>query len=147
MKKPTTIAEGENYTALALGDWDDLGDYAYLHPKLNVEIAGKVFVGEALKSSGAEISFQLVPPRTELSFFHKHRLHEEIYLIIKGSGQFQVDNDLFEVREGSLVRVATDGSRTWRNNSPDPMVLMVIQTQQGSLDSHYIADGFRVKES
>jgi mannose-6-phosphate isomerase-like protein (cupin superfamily) len=143
MKKITSSSEGQNHCAVDLGRFDDLMDYAYMHPKLHQEIRGKQFLGEILKTTGAEISFQLLPPYFEASFIHQHRNHEEIYVIIKGSGQFQVDDSVFEVAEGTVIRVSPDGKRTYRNNSENPLVYMCIQCQAGTLDSHFIEDGFR----
>jgi mannose-6-phosphate isomerase-like protein (cupin superfamily) len=145
MKKIDVISEGESFTAINIGDFGGLLGHSYLHPKLKREVVGKVFVGEAIKSSGTEISFQLLPPKTEIPFLHKHRNHEEIYIIIKGEGQFQIDGICFDVKEGSVVRIAPEGKRTLRNDSDSPMIYMCIQAQQGSLNCQYIADGYRVE--
>ncbi|MBN2522982.1 MAG: cupin domain-containing protein [Bacteroidales bacterium] len=145
MKKVKIISEGENYTAIDIGEFDKLMGYSYLHPKLHHIVKGKVFIGETVKSSGTEISFQILPPATDIGFLHKHKNHEEIYIFIKGKGQFQVDGNILDVKQGTIIRVSADGSRTWRNNSDAEMIIMVIQSQEGSLDSHFIADGFRTK--
>jgi mannose-6-phosphate isomerase-like protein (cupin superfamily) len=143
MKNLTIVSEGTNYSAINLGDFDNLMDYSFLHPKLKSEVKGKVFIGEFIKSTGTEISFQILPPQTSVPFLHQHKNHEEIYIIVKGSGQFQVDNCIFDIKEGSIIRIAPDGQRTWRNNSDNPMVFMCIQSQQNSLDNYSVLDGFR----
>lgn len=145
MKEIELISEGDNYTAVNIGDFERLSEHSLIHPKLKTEIKGKVFVGETIHSNGTEISFQLLPPKTEIAFLHKHRNHEEIYVVIRGEGQFQVDGASFDIREGSLVRIAPAGSRTWRNNSDNPIVVMCIQAQEGSLDCQFIADGYRAE--
>jgi mannose-6-phosphate isomerase-like protein (cupin superfamily) len=145
MKKIKVTTEGTNYSAMDLGEFEGLMEYSYLHPKLNQEVKGKVFVGELLKATGVEISFQILRPDTAIPFIHKHNLHEEVYIILKGSGQFQVDQQCFNVKEGSIVRIAPEGERTLRNNSIAPLIFMVIQSQAGSLDQHFIFDGYRVK--
>lgn len=145
MKKPKIKSEGVNYSAVNVGMFDNLMDYSYMHPKTNQEIQGKVFLGEILKSTGTEISFQTLPPNTEIPFLHQHKKHEEIYVFLKGSGQFQVDSDIFDVTEGTVIRVAPDGKRYYRNNSDMPLTYICIQVQEGSLSSHFIEDGFRVE--
>jgi len=145
MKDLTIISEGTNYSAIDLAEFDRLMEYSYIHPKLNHEVKGKVFVGELMKSTGVEISFQLLPAITSIPFIHKHKNHEEVYIILKGTGQFQVDQHCFNIKEGSIVRIAPEGERTLRNNSTVPMIFMVIQSQIGSLDNHFIFDGYRVK--
>lgn len=38
MKKPEVKSEGTNYSAIDNGEFDNLMDYSYLHPKLNQEV-------------------------------------------------------------------------------------------------------------
>lgn len=144
MKKITVKSEGGNYSAIEIGALNELAEYAYLHPKLKQNIYGKLFVGELLKTTGIEISFQVLPAKTDIPFLHSHTQHEEVYVFLEGKGQFQVDNDLFEVQEGSVIRVAPNGKRTWRNVSDSKMILLVIQAKSDSLAKHYVEDGFGV---
>lgn len=146
MKKLKTNLEGINFSVLEIGNLTNLSEYSYFHPLLKTEIPGKLFVGELLKTTGVEISFQEIAPKTEIPFYHKHKKQEEIYFIIKGSGQFQVDDTIFDIQEGSLIRVAPEGKRTWRNNSESPMIYMVIQASCNSLDKHYVDDGYGIRE-
>ena len=95
-----------------------------------------------LNSTGAEISFTVIPPMTEMPFMHQHKNHEEIYVVLKGSGQFQVDDSLFEVSEGSVIRISPNGKRIYRNNSANPLIFLCLQNQVDSLDSFQVEDGF-----
>ena len=99
-------SEGINHTAIDLGQFGNLMDYSFMHPKRHQEVKGKIFVSDVLKTTGAEISFQILPPHTELPFLHQHDKHEEIDVFIKGSGQFQIDGNIFDVSEGSVIRVS-----------------------------------------
>jgi len=143
MKNVNIISEGINHAAIDLGSFDDLMGFSFIHPKFKNEVKGKQFVGELLKTTGAEISFQILPPYTEVPFLHQHKNHEEIYIILRGSGQFQVDESLFDISEGSLIRINPDGKRTYRNNSSNPLVVMCIQCRAGSIESYKVEDGFR----
>ncbi len=142
MKDVKIKSEGKNHVAIDLGLIDQLMDYSYIHPKRHQEVKGKVFIGELLKSTSAEISFTVIPPRTEIPFLHSHKNHEEIYVFLKGSGQFQVDDSVFEVSEGSVIRVSPNGKRSYRNNSDHQLIFLCIQNQAGSLDSFQVEDGF-----
>jgi mannose-6-phosphate isomerase-like protein (cupin superfamily) len=142
MKNAKTTSEGINHIAIDLGVFDELMNYSYTHPKRHREVKGKVFVGELLKSTSAEISFSVIPPMTEIPFMHQHRNHEEIYIILRGSGQFQVDGSVFDISEGSVIRVSPNGKRTYRNNSENPLIFLCIQNQVGSLNSFTVEDGF-----
>jgi mannose-6-phosphate isomerase-like protein (cupin superfamily) len=142
MKKVKITSEGINHSAIDLGVIDQLTDYSYIHPKRHQEIRGKVFIGEILNSTSAEISFTVIPPMTEMPFMHQHKNHEEIYVVLKGSGQFQVDDSLFEVSEGSVIRISPNGKRIYRNISDNALTFLCIQSQAGSLDNFNVEDGF-----
>ena len=145
MKKPTLISESKNYTAVNVGSLQDVSAYSLIHPKLKHEIKGKVFLKEPTKSTGTEISFTTIPPKSELGYFHIHYKDEETYIILKGSGFYQVDDDCFPIQEGSVIRVAPEGARSLCNTSDEPMVYLCIQSKQNSLEEHTTDDGKRVK--
>ncbi len=143
MKNVKITSEGTNYKAIDLGSFDQLIDYSLINPKSNQEVKGKVFVGEILNSTCSQISFTLIPPHADVPFIHQHKHHEEIYVFLKGSGQYQVDGTILDISEGSVIRVAPDGKRTLRNNSDKPLIYMCIQCQAGSLDGFNVGDGIK----
>ena len=144
MKEASVISEGESYTAVDLGRLDEFTAYSLIHPKNGNEVKGKVFLKELTKATGTEISFQVLLPHTELPFFHTHNKNEETYIILKGFGDFQVDNSCFPVKGGSVIRVAPKGKRGLRNTSDKPMVYIVIQAKENSLEEYSTNDGERV---
>lgn len=144
MKQIERISENENYTAVSIGSLDELGDYSFIHPKTGLEVTGKVFVKDATKSTGTEISFTMLPPHTELPYFHFHNKDEETYIVLKGSGYYQVDDDCFPVSEGSVIRVAPRGKRGLCNTSDIPMVYICVQSKEKSLEEYTTEDGTRV---
>lgn len=141
MKEIELITKGEGYTAVNMGSLDKIGEYSITHPKLQTEILGKLFLKDATESTGTEISFNTIPPKTEVPYFHKHTDNEETYIIIKGNGDFQVGDNCFPIKEGSVIRVAPSPSRGLRNSSDEPMIYMVIQSKQYSLGNYSSEDG------
>jgi mannose-6-phosphate isomerase-like protein (cupin superfamily) len=144
MKQTEKISENKNHTAINAGSLDKLSDYSFIHPKNGQEVRGKVFVREATKATGTEISFTTLPPQSELPYFHIHNKDEETYIILKGSGYFQVDDDCFPISEGSVIRVAPEGKRGLCNTSDAEMVYICIQSKENSLEEHSSDDGERV---
>lgn len=144
MKQIEVISENEVYTALNIGSLDRLTEHYLIHPKTGQEIAGKVFLKDSSKATGTEISFSTLPPNTELSYFHIHKENEETYIILKGSGDFQIDDICFPITEGSVVRVAPSAKRGMRNSSDGTMIYIVIQSREGSLNQYSSEDGERV---
>lgn len=143
-KKFAVSSEGPNHTAGNLGDLDaaNLMKYAVANPATGKPFPGKVFLGESLSATGMEVSFQVMPPDTGMPFSHKHRENEELYFVLKGNGEFQVDDVAIPVREGSVVRVAPDGSRGWRNTGAEPMIMMCVQAAAGALRKFGSGDGY-----
>lgn len=126
MKELKNLSEGTNYTAVSAGKFDEVCDYE-LPMGSDVTMKGKVFAGQALKSTGMEMSLQTFAPGEGSAFLHAHKTHEELYMVIKGEGEFRVDDDVFTVGEGGLVRVAPAGKRALRNTGNVPMIVMCIQ--------------------
>lgn len=144
MKQIKELSENTNYTAINLGDLNKLMDYTLIHPVNKQLVEGKVFLKDATKASGSEISFNSLPPKSEQPYFHIHRKNEETYIILKGYGFFQVDGECFEISEGSVIRVAPAGVRGICNSSDETMIYQVIQSKENSLEEHTTADGERV---
>ena len=144
MKGIEKISESNTYTAIELGSLDGWLDYTLIHPVNKRVVEGKVFLKDATQSTGTEISFNSIAPRTEVPYFHIHKKNEETYIILKGSGYFQVDDDCFRIKEGSVIRVSPQGKRGLTNTSDGIMVYIVIQSKENSLEEYSTADGERI---
>lgn len=143
MEQPKIIAKSENFKAIDIGSFNQLSKYDFIHPKFKTVDHGRLFIGELLQTTGSEISFRELPPNTNIPFLHKHKNHEEIYIFLKGQGKFQVDDEVFNIREGSVVKVSPEGNRTLGNTSKEVMIYMVVQSKTLSLDKYNVLDGYR----
>jgi mannose-6-phosphate isomerase-like protein (cupin superfamily) len=138
---------GPNFTAIDLGPLGQLDQYTYKHPALPRETDGKVFLNQLLGMTSSEISINKLPPRTSMPFYHTHRLNEEIYIFLKGVGEFQIDDKVLPIREGTVVRVAQEGERCWRNTSEtDDLYYVVVQARANTYEGHTVADGVGVQK-
>ena len=140
MKEIQKTAEAANFSAVNVGKMSEIKDYV-LELGPDVRIPGKVFGGAALKATGGEFSFQVFQPGTETGFLHTHKTHEELYFFLGGSGEFQVDGQVFPVSEGSVVRVAPAGKRSVRNNGTAPLVMLCVQYRGNTFTAEDAADG------
>ena len=89
MKQIETIAAGANFSAVNVGKLSEIIEYV-LPMGPDVKIQGKVFAGQALGTTGSELSFQTLVPGQDSGFLHTHKTHEELYFILRGAGQHQV---------------------------------------------------------
>lgn len=145
MKEMKKMAAAENFSAVSVGKLSELGDYV-LELAPEVRIPGKVFCGAALGTTGSELSFQLFQPGTETGFLHTHKNHEELYFFLGGTGEFQVDGEVFPISEGSIVRVSPAGKRSVRNNGTTPLVMLCVQYKGNTFTSEDAADGIILSE-
>lgn len=141
MSKTKKTAEGTNFTAVHVGKLNQLAEHTLTHPKSGAVMEGKAFLKDATQATGTEISYNLLPAKTELPYFHSHNKNEETYMILTGAGSFQVDDKSFEISEGSVIRVAPAGKRGMINTSDEAMVYIVIQSKAGSLEEYSANDG------
>lgn len=138
---------GPNFSLARVGKVQDLMRYAVSSPRLGLTISGKVFLQEVLDLTAMEISFGVLPAHASMPFLHKHDQNEEVYLFLKGEGQFQVDGQVVDVQEGTAIRVAPAGVRCWRNTSAEDLFYVVIQAKAGSLEQWTRTDGIGVSDA
>jgi len=101
---------------------------------------GKQFVKDVTGATSCEISFGTLLTGVSVPFFHSHKANEENYIILSGAGKFQVDNELFDITAGSVIRVATGCDRNLKCTSLEPMTYICIQAKEGSLDAYTMSD-------
>jgi mannose-6-phosphate isomerase-like protein (cupin superfamily) len=143
---PLNPRTGQNFAVVDLGSFSGLDQFTIELPAANIKVEGKLFLQQILNLTSAEISFNKLAPGQSVPFYHKHRLNEEIYIFIKGNGEFQVDDRVFPVSEGTVVRVDCNGERCWRNHSEEELYWIVIQARSGSYTGHTIEDGIGVEK-
>ena len=91
-----------DYTIKALADVTDfLGDYPGEMRLATYEIGAEQ----------AALTWRRMPAQTggKGSYGHRHKTQEEIYLVVSGTLQFKLDDDVVDVPAGTVVRVAPRG--------------------------------------
>jgi mannose-6-phosphate isomerase-like protein (cupin superfamily) len=147
MTQAVSTRTGQNFTVADLGSFSELQQFTFAPQTVPIKLEGKVFLKQILNLSSAEISLNTLPPNTSVPFYHKHHLNEEIYIFVKGKGEFQVDDTVFAIGEGTTVRIDPEGERCLRNTSnTEALVWIVIQSRAGSYSDHTIQDGFAVQK-
>ena len=116
MDKITKINSGEKFTHTSVG-------------KL-AEFNGKQFLKDTVGTTGCEISFGTIEPGQAAPFFHSHKQNEEIYIILSGAGDIQVNDTDFPIDEGSIVRVATACNRSIRCTSTEKMLTSAFRQKK-----------------
>lgn len=139
MKTVETTKTGKNFTAVSVGKLSDIKDYVL--SLSDIRIPGKVFVGQALGTTGSELSFQTFAPGQDGGFLHTHKNHEELYFILKGEGLYQVDGENIPVAEGSIIRVSPEGKRAIKNTGNEDMLMLCVQYKSNTFAEEDATDG------
>jgi mannose-6-phosphate isomerase-like protein (cupin superfamily) len=138
------IKRGEKFTVANVGKLSQLNRFSFKLPFRGFEVEGKLFINQLVDLTSCEISFNQLPAKAGIPFYHKHKQNEEIYLFIQGRGEFQIDEKVFPVSEGTVVRVDPDGERTLRNISEEDLIYIVIQARANSYEGNTISDGVAI---
>src|SRR6187551_1897820 len=97
---------------------DVLGDYP-----------GEMRMTAASDMGTEQVSFtwRRMPAQTggKGSYGHRHKTQEEIYLVVSGTLQFKLDDDVVDVPAGTVVRVAPEVVRSVWNEGPDDVELVI----------------------
>ncbi len=126
MNEVQKLNSGDKYTHTTVGELNS--------------VEGKLFVKESTGATSCEISFGTLPTGAAVPFFHSHKANEENYIILSGAGRFQVNNEAFDIAEGSVIRVSTNCDRNIKCTSQTPMTYICIQAKEGSLDGYTMTD-------
>jgi len=101
------------YEVVNIGAPDEWRDYfGGFRPESSRD--GRRVVDHELTSQFIGLTVNALEPGEEAGYWHTHSKVEEIYVFIAGEGQMGLDDDLVEVKAGSVVRVGQDVLRTWR---------------------------------
>ncbi|HNF82695.1 MAG TPA: antibiotic biosynthesis monooxygenase [Solirubrobacterales bacterium] len=74
-----------------------------------------------LEASQVGVAWFRMHPNQRQPFGHVHDRAEEVYFVVSGSGRVKLDDDIVELREGDLIRVAPEITRCFEAG-PEGMV-------------------------
>jgi mannose-6-phosphate isomerase-like protein (cupin superfamily) len=78
-----------------------------------------------LASQHLGVSYFRYAPAFRSPVGHSHREQEEVYVVVSGSGRMRLDNDIVELGEWDVVRVAPEVVRGFEGG-PDGLELIAV---------------------
>jgi mannose-6-phosphate isomerase-like protein (cupin superfamily) len=104
---------------------DVLGDYP-----------GEMRMSAASDLGTEQVSFtwRRMPAQTggKGSYGHRHKTQEEIYFVASGKLLFKLEDEVIEVSDGTVVRIAPHVVRSVWNDGPDDAVLIMCSIKNES---------------
>lgn len=115
-----------DYTLLNLkDDVEDSAERFGLAPDVEARFARKTHDVE-----GGGFSYQRLAPNFEQTFGHRHQTHEEVYVVVSGSGRAKLDGEVRELKQWDALRVAPQVKRTFAAG-PGGLELVVMGFGEG----------------
>ena len=114
---------------------DILGDYP-----------GELRMSAATDLGNEQVAFswRRMPPQTggKGSYGHRHKTAEEIYFVASGRLQFKLEDEVMELGESTVVRVAPHVARSVWNDGPDDAVVIMcsVRTEDPDEDTEQVPD-------
>ena len=89
------------------------------------EVQEARFAKDELEAEQTGVSYQRVKPGKRQAFAHRHERAEEVYVVLGGSGQAKLEDQLVELRALDAIRVAPGVTRAFPAG-PDGLELLAF---------------------
>ena len=112
----------DNWTIKPLGEMNDiLGDYPGEMRMMTDEIG----------CEQVALTYRRLPAETggKGSYGHAHKTQEELYLVLSGTLQFKLDDEVVDVPAQTAVRIAPEVVRSVWNEGPDDVELIIASVK------------------
>jgi mannose-6-phosphate isomerase-like protein (cupin superfamily) len=112
----------DNWTIKPLGEMNDiLGDYPGEMRMMTYEIGAEQVA----------LTYRRLPAETggKGSYGHAHKTQEELYLVLSGTLQFKLDDEVVDVPAQTAVRIAPEVVRSVWNEGPDDVELIIASVK------------------
>jgi mannose-6-phosphate isomerase-like protein (cupin superfamily) len=87
------------------------------------------FARKHLDSRELGVSYFRYSPGFRAPMGHSHREQEEAYVVVAGSGRAKLDDEIIEVRQWDVLRVAPEVVRAFESG-PDGLELIAVGTSR-----------------
>ena len=99
--------------------------YRKIHLPLRA-VKGREFLSRSMGCEGVGLSLVRFKPGEGATHFHRHRVQEELYMTLKGTGSIILDGRRHAMPEGTIVRVAPSANRAIGNDSKRAVVFLIM---------------------
>lgn len=121
-----------DYTVFQAGSTDTWAEHTFAKPEFGLTRAGCQFLRGPLGLKGAEVSVNVFKPGQAMPMSHRHKVNEELYLFLSGSGEMLLEGKVIPLTAGTCVRCGPRVARDWRNTGTADLVFVVIQYPQNA---------------
>jgi mannose-6-phosphate isomerase-like protein (cupin superfamily) len=111
-----------------------MSDYTIVNIREHENIAPKFgmpddmearFPKKELNCEIGAVGLETLGPGFRTPFGHKHKTQEELYVVVSGGGRVKLDDEIVDLRQWDVVRVAPDTMRNFEAG-PDGMEVLAF---------------------
>ena len=128
--EPDVIDKKDKWEIISIGRLSELSKKKFR--SIFPVAKGKFFLGDHLNLKTMDVSVNVLKPGYVNPYLHVHVVHEEVYIFLRGKGEMKLDDSIFEVKEGDIVRVSPEVKRGVRNpeGNDDELWFICIRAEE-----------------
>lgn len=98
---------------------------------------GRRVVDHELETEIIGFTANAFEPGEQAGYWHSHSRLEEVFLFLEGEGQMGLDDEVVDVKAGTVIHVSVGVMRTWRckPESPTQLRWLCIRAGEGPLEA------------
>ena len=88
-------------------------------------------ISRAIGSKGLGYNLTVVPPGKRAFPFHSHRVNDEMFFVVEGSGEIRIGEETHAIRQGDVIACPPGGPETAHqiiNNSDAELQYLAVST-------------------
>ena len=89
-------------------------------------------IGPSIGARNLGYNITAVPPGKRAFPFHSHRVNEEMFFVLSGSGEIRIGSETFPLKSGDIVACPAGGPETAHqiiNSGPDELRYLAVSTR------------------
>jgi len=90
------------------------------------KVKTKEFLSRPMGCKGVGFSYVRYKPGEGAAYVHRHRVQEEVFITLKGTGSIILDGRRVAMPEGTIVRVSPRVSRALGNDSNKDVIYLIL---------------------
>jgi uncharacterized cupin superfamily protein len=90
------------------------------------KVKEKEFLSRRMGCKGVGFSYVRYKPGDGATYVHRHKVQEEVFITVKGTGTIVLDGKRVSMPEGTIVRVSPTVYRAIGNDSTEDVVFLIL---------------------
>jgi len=90
------------------------------------KVKEKDFLSRRMGCKGVGFSYVRYKPGDGATYVHRHKVQEEVFITVKGTGTIILDGKRVSMPEGAIVRVSPTVYRAIGNDSREDVVFLIL---------------------